>query len=666
MGQLSHTAQRLFALVLLTLLVPPAEPARSSTWQPLALHVVSSGIVTIADSQLIAAGWPAPLPRALVALSRQGQPLPLTDTGEGFTFLGMPNQSRWSGTAVYWLSIGDTPARRGALPTHLPTPLAWGPDRHYDRHSATATGDAWWAGELRGGAVLSARVELPGPLLAGGLLELRMRASGAQREHAVAVAINGAAAGSLRWNDAAARVVTQTLTLPALPAGSLRIDLSLATAGDTVLVDDLRLPGVLLPARPAPAPMPQPIMPLPAGIAGADLLIISERSFMGALGPLVAAHQAHGRRVATIDVQATYDAFSAGERDPEAIRRAIRWARPHAVLLVGAGNVALRQQDPARPTFIPPYLMRTGRDGEIACDSCYGRLADGPPEQQLIPDIPIGRFPVSTLAEAQALVNKTVVHLAEAAGGVWRARVVALADNDREPDGAADPAGSFQQTIEDGLAALPQGIAIERLYYAPEQAMQAGALEPDVERLRCRLFRMLDGGRPADACAPLADPGAALWIYAGHGSPWQWASTSPPAPTPYLWYLYDADRLRNGVRLPIMLAMTCLSGDFANPLLQSNDERLVLRAGGGVVASLGSSGEGVNSGHQRLLSGVLVRLYAREGERTLGAAHLAGLRALAGSAPELHFAFAILGDPLVRAPFVPAAAVALPVAAVAP
>jgi hypothetical protein len=56
-----------------------------------------------------------------------------------------------------------------------------------------------------------------------------------------------------------------------------------------------------------------------------------------------------------------------------------------------------------------------------------------------------------------------------------------------------------------------------------------------------------------------------------------------------------------------------------------------------------------------------VRLYAVVGDRTLGAAHLAGLEALQGATPDLAFAFNVLGDPLIRAPFVPVSSVNLPV-----
>jgi hypothetical protein len=211
---------------------------------------------------------------------------------------------------------------------------------------------------------------------------------------------------------------------------------------------------------------------------------------------------------------------------------------------------------------------------------------------------------------------------------------------------------------------LPLGFSVTRLYYAPNLQAPYGVFEPDTARLRCRMFRALDGGRPSDQACPTveaAQSGVALWVYVGHGSPWQWATTTPTAPTPYLWYLYDADNRRNGDRLPILFSMTCLSGDFANPVLPSNDERLLLHAGGGVVASVSSAGEGVNTGHAALLRGALDRLYAPPGERTLGAAHLAGLRAAVDhGTPDLAFAFSILGDPLVTAPFVPVSSVSLP------
>jgi hypothetical protein len=661
--------RRMIHIVVLAVVVGSllaASPARAAAYPPLAVRVTQAGVVTVTDAQLAAVGWSLPMPRDRVTLSRRGQALPLTDTGSGFAFVGLPSESRWSREAVYWLSVNDAPAPRAPLPSRLPVPLAWEPDVLYARHQATARGDSWWAGELRGTLTISAMFTLPDAIPAGTPLQLRLRGAEANSSHAVAVAAGGQSIGAVTWDDSStgAQVVTRTLSLPAHAAGPLRVDLALASSGDTVLVDDLTLPTVFPPAGSVAVPDPLPAVPLPVDLAGAGLLIITHPAFRPALDPLIAAHTRLGRRVAVVDVQAAYDAFSFGERDPEAIRSLIRQTRPTAVLLVGAGTTALRQEAPARPTFIPPYLIRSAQDGETACDTCYTRLNDGDPTAQLLPDIPIGRFPVTTLAEAQTLVAKTVTYLTAPPAGAWQSQALFLADNDYQADGTPDGAESFVQTAETGITVLPRGIRVSRFYYAPDRAPE-DAYDSDVGRLRCRLFRAIDGGSKYDTHCPQnppgAETGAALFVYVGHGSPWQWAYTAPDAPTSYLWYLYDADARKNGDRLPILLTMTCLSGDFANPILQTNDEHLLLWPNGGVVASLSSSGEGVNTGHARLLPGLLVRLYAVVGDRTLGAAHLAGLEALQGATPDLAFAFNVLGDPLIRAPFVPVSSVNLPV-----
>src|SRR5262249_54041420 len=152
-----------------------------------------------------------------------------------------------------------------------------------------------------------------------------------------------------------------------------------------------------------------------AGMTGADTLIITHSDFRPALDPLINAKRAQGRTVAVVDVQAAYDLFSFGERDPEAIRSLIRTAAaswhpaPRTVLLVGPGTVTLRPaSDELDAAVIPPYLVDAGPAyREIACDSCYTRLDTDDVLEDPLPHIPIGRFPVHSLREAQVLVAKT-------------------------------------------------------------------------------------------------------------------------------------------------------------------------------------------------------------------------------------------------------------------
>jgi Peptidase family C25 len=106
--------------------------------------------------------------------------------------------------------------------------------------------------------------------------------------------------------------------------------------------------------------------------------------------------------------------------------------------------------------------------------------------------------------------------------------------------------------------------------------------------------------------------------------------------------------------------MTCLSGSFAHPTLSSIDEELLRQSDGGIVAALSPSGSGVNTGHARMLAGILPALTTG---RTLGEAHLAGLVALLAQPDDqaLAFSYSILGDPDVSLPpNLPMYSIALP------
>jgi Peptidase family C25 len=287
------------------------------------------------------------------------------------------------------------------------------------------------------------------------------------------------------------------------------------------------------------------------------------------------------------------------------------------------------------PTLIPPYLIDIDPTyGEIACDSCYTRLDTFDPLDTPLPDVAIGRLPARTLAEAEVLVAKTVTALFAPPPGAWRGRMLLISDNDRDALGAPDPAGPFAPRLAEIASALPD-LQAESFAYAPDQPGTASGRYASAPVLRERLLAAWDAG-------------AALVAYVGHASPWQWAWTGPAEPVAHLLARSDAVRTNSG-RLPILLSMTCLSGSFAHPTLAPIDEELLRQPGGGIVAAIAPSGSGVNTGHARLLAGILPALRAGQ---SLGAAHLAGLEALCAQPGdrELAFGYAILGDPEVRLP----------------
>jgi len=328
---------------------------------------------------------------------------------------------------------------------------------------------------------------------------------------------------------------------------------------------------------------------------GADMIIITARPFMDALGPLVAARQARGLRVAMVDVQAVYDAFSYGQPGPEAIQTFLHyaqthWPRPAPRYLLLAGDASY---DPRRYLagpeldWVPTRLIRTAFTGWTASDvwlalpqavTALGQEA-APAMPQPTPrldelGLAVGRFPAQTAEQMARMVAKSLAYEASLAQrpagdrGEWRHRALLLADND-------DP--GFLAAAQEAAAAL-EGYTV-----------QLSTLSGDGAEARATLFRSLEQG-------------VGLIGYFGHGSLNLWAEEK-------LFSSEDAARLQNRERLPIVFTLTCLSGFFQHPTTVSLAESL-LRSEGGAVAVLAPSNAGLLE-DQRWLAKGLARALSR-------------------------------------------------------
>ncbi|MFQ3664300.1 MAG: C25 family cysteine peptidase [Chloroflexaceae bacterium] len=377
----------------------------------------------------------------------------------------------------------------------------------------------------------------------------------------------------------------------------------------------------------------------------ARAVYIAPRAFLAALEPLIAHRRAQGWTVAAVAVEALYDAWSGGQVHPEAIRSFLRYAAatwetaPVAVVLVGDGTSDPRNYlGRNNRTWIPPYLaMVDPWLGETACETCFVRLQGDDPLQDRAPDLWLGRLPSRSVEETAALVAKILAYEQSGLLGGWRARLAYIADN-------PDIGGDFVLAAEESIALHPRQARIERVYYDPEAQTGDPWRERDPLAALGRTMRAFDNG-------------AAFITFLGHGLQFQWAYTGPPlqpnAPQDrqYLLGLFEVDDLRNRERLPIVLALSCLTGAFQTPAFvgTSIDERMVVRADGGAIATWSSTGLGVLYGHDALQRGFYRALWAAPQPPPLGALTLAGhleLFAASVCCQETGSAFTLLGDPL--------------------
>jgi len=356
--------------------------------------------------------------------------------------------------------------------------------------------------------------------------------------------------------------------------------------------------------------------------AGADYVLIAPADFMPALDSLISLRQAQGLTVAVEDVQAIYAAYGDGRPDPAAIRAYLAYAYaawtlpPVYVVLVGDGSFDPRQyRIESPPTLIPPYLANVDPwAGETAADNRYVTV-DG---QDALPDMLIGRLPVKTLTETQAVVDKIVQYETNPVLGGWNQKVTFVADN-------ADEAGNFAAASE----------MLATAYVTPPFIAQRIYFTPSTTTITTTRQAVLNSW----------NTGALLIHYAGHSSWQQWALER-------FLDLGDLPVLHNDRRWPIVIEMTCFTSAFHRPE-PTLDEGLLTLDGAGAVATWGATGLGVSTGHNSLDEGFFQVVFSdplSATTLTVGQAAWGGKLSLAATGQHLDLldTFTLLGDPALR------------------
>ena len=189
------------------------------------------------------------------------------------------------------------------------------------------------------------------------------------------------------------------LTTDAISARSLRLELT-AQAGDRLS---------LMPVENSASLAAATALEDPIAGAKASYLIISHASFIASLSPLISAKQQQGFSVKVVDVEAIYRYYSAGVVDPAAIQLAIRRAQRTLstthVLLVGGDTYDYHNVLGVNSvSFIPTNYRRTGPIIAFAPSDAVYSDTDG----NGVANLAIGRWPVRTNAELNALLGKTL------------------------------------------------------------------------------------------------------------------------------------------------------------------------------------------------------------------------------------------------------------------
>jgi len=176
--------------------------------------------------------------------------------------------------------------------------------------------------------------------------------------------------------------------------------------------------------------------------SAADLLIIVPEAFLPAVDPLVTLRQSQGFKVVVAPLEGLNDQFGGGRKSSHAIKRFTTYAynnwNARFVLLVGDGS-----EDPhnnlgdSGTDWIPvhkiqgPVVIDFGYE-IIPSDPWYGCMSNCSLTNFIpaLQDMFVGRLPVTSLTEAQGVIDKLVKYDAVTPDQTWRRTIMLNADDD--------------------------------------------------------------------------------------------------------------------------------------------------------------------------------------------------------------------------------------------
>ena len=315
-----------------------------------------------------------------------------------------------------------------------------------------------------------------------------------------------------------------------------------------------------------------------------DYIIIAHRNFLDGIKPLADLRQAQGLNVTVVDLQDIYDEFNNGIFSPQAIRDFLDyayhyWRSPAPLFVLLVGDATFDYQDYWNigiENLVPAYLVYSPDFGETVSDNWFVDF-----NADVRPEMFIGRLPVNTAAQLEAVVNKILNYEKTSPAVSWAKRLMFVADDTPE----------FQE-VSDAMAGLVPGeYALDKLY--------------------------LTGSTPSDIHAAIMDnlnQGRFIFNYTGHAGVALLSEAN-------IFNNDDIAALSYNTAFPLFLTLNCLTGYFIYPEGMDGLSEVMLRnSDKGAVACITPSGLSSTPEQSVFMTGLYKDIF-ENGDCVLGAVH---------------------------------------------
>ncbi len=586
------------------------------------IEIARAGRIQISWNDLIGLGLPPRFARdaGRLHLTTAGKRVPFSSRPNGLSFIARDLSTDHTANNVYVVTWNGVPAMAVPLSGKGPRP-APGDERiqkgGFYYQAAPLGTDPWFWDVLVAGYPWPASwgpdqgdFDLPGYVAQGGSIPVKLGLLGrTETEHHVEASINGVLVGSLDFRGMSAAVLTGAIDASSIKSSGNQLTLAYSSPdeslGGYVYLSHMDLGLTLLTPSGEVLRISSYDPTLPR-LGRADYLVVTHPDFEAQAEKIAALKSVDGRSAVVVGVERAYDRFTAGIPDSKAVQALIAEARRASVVLLIGDDT----DDPAdhygqgEGVLIPSAIGWDANTGRVASENLYAdRDGDG------APDLSIGRLPVHSKAEADAMVEK--IENAESLLVRNLGRHVVVVDNQGINDFPFRNAGrSIESMLEGSVAFADVSLGASVARNTLLEGLAAGALTT---------------------------------TYVGHGAPDRWADE-------VIFTSDDAAALANSGQGTLLLTWSCLSSDYRYLDGPAVSEAMVLVPMGGAVTSFGPTGISLPTLQRELYRRLYPKLLAGQ---TLGdavrAAKTEMLAAFPGEREFLH-GWVLLGDPDVRLP----------------
>lgn len=381
------------------------------------------------------------------------------------------------------------------------------------------------------------------------------------------------------------------------------------------------------------------------GLPTPDMVIITLPEYREGSERIARIHEeTDGFRVHVLNVQDIYNEFSGGKPDFGAFRNLLKmWydrgadSEGHKLgycLLMGRpfyDNKRVTQSGKTlsyNPLPIYESYEGTNEHDSYSTDDYLGKLDDVEDDQFSMASaflrVAVGRYPVTTSAQAIEMAEKVAKYVQEPDLGAWRNKIMLIADDDDRNDHFNQAQSVYSQMRNNGNG---ESRVYDRVYLDTYKRVMTG-IGPTYPQATERMMRNYNDG-------------VAITDYVGHGSPVGWCHE-------HLWEWKDIISMTNR-RHMFIISATCRFGPW-DESSESGAEKLLLNPTAGAIGLISTSRTVYVDGNGKINNGFAKEFFKTAsdgGPRRFGDVYMEGKNACRIN-NSLRFIY--MGDPAIKIP----------------